>query len=526
MQMNGMSELITAAKYWPEWGDPRLIVAVLNNQDLNQVTWEMRAMSGAPQFLPSQSLPDVPYADFARSIGLDGVRVEKPGEVEAAWHRALGADRPFVIDFRTDPAVPPIPPPASLEQIEAAATAILKGDSDKAGMVRQGFKAKVQEMLPGHRLTARTADDGSPVVEDVEAAAYTVPTDAPGGDGTLSWDSTTLVVVRARCGATTGLGYTYGSPTPAQVVAKQLADVVRGRSVWNVTATNEAMNRAVRNAGRPGLVAGAISAIDLALWDLKAHLLELPLVALLGASRTELPVYGSGGFTTYDEGQQDRQLRSWTEEQCIPRVKIKIDEGWGTAEDRDRERVVQARRSIGDRTELYVDANGAHNGEQAVRLARYLEDQGVTWFEEPASSDDLAGLARIRSAVTMDVAAGEYGYTLPYFRHMLDAGAVDCLQADVARCGGITVWRRTAALAEVAGIQISGHCAPHAHAHVAASVPNLRHLEWFHDHVRIERLLFDGAQDPDSGHIRPAADGAPGHGLTLRHRDAEPYCVA
>ncbi|WP_234365458.1 thiamine pyrophosphate-requiring protein [Streptomyces sp. RTd22] len=149
MQMNGMAELITAAKYWPEWQDPRLIVAVLNNQDLNQVTWEMRAMSGAPQFLPSQALPDVPYADFARSIGLEGVRVETPGEVEPACHKALGADRPFVIDFRTDPAVPPIPPHASLDQIEAAAAAIVKGDTDRADMVRQGVKAKIQEFLPG-----------------------------------------------------------------------------------------------------------------------------------------------------------------------------------------------------------------------------------------------------------------------------------------------------------------------------------------------------------------------------------------
>ncbi|MFE9570671.1 thiamine pyrophosphate-requiring protein [Streptomyces sp. NPDC006692] len=151
MQMNGLAELITAAKYWQEWANPQLIVAVLNNQDLNQVTWEMRAMSGAPQFLPSQSLPDVPYADFARSIGLDGVRVEKPGEVEAAWRQALASDRPFVIDFRTDPAVPPIPPHATLDQIEAAAAAIVKGDSDRTGMIRQGLKAKVQEMLPGHK---------------------------------------------------------------------------------------------------------------------------------------------------------------------------------------------------------------------------------------------------------------------------------------------------------------------------------------------------------------------------------------
>ncbi|WP_030567503.1 thiamine pyrophosphate-requiring protein [Streptomyces aureocirculatus] len=150
MQMNGMAELITVAKYWKEWADPRLVVAVLNNQDLNQVTWEMRAMSGAPQFLPSQSLPDVAYAEFARSLGLDGMRVETPEAVRGAWEAALTADRPFVLDFRTDPAVPPIPPHASLDQIEAAAAAVLKGDSDRAAMVRQGIKAKVQEFLPGH----------------------------------------------------------------------------------------------------------------------------------------------------------------------------------------------------------------------------------------------------------------------------------------------------------------------------------------------------------------------------------------
>jgi pyruvate dehydrogenase (quinone) len=151
MQMNGLAELITIAKYWKQWADPRLVVAVFNNQDLNQVTWEMRAMAGAPQFLPSQSIPDVAYADFARSIGLDGRRIEKPQDVRGAWEAALAADRPCVLDFRTDPAVPPIPPHATLDQIEAAAASVLKGDSDRTAMVRQGFKAKVQEFLPGHR---------------------------------------------------------------------------------------------------------------------------------------------------------------------------------------------------------------------------------------------------------------------------------------------------------------------------------------------------------------------------------------
>ncbi|MET9458160.1 thiamine pyrophosphate-requiring protein [Streptomyces canus] len=149
MQMNGMAELITAAKYRDLWEDPRLIVAIWNNHDLNQVTWEMRAMEGAPSFLPSQQLPDVQYAAFARSLGLTGIRVEKPEDVEAAWRAGLEADGPAVLEFLTDPAVPPIPPHASWEQMEATAASILKGDADRASMVKQGFKAKVQEFLPG-----------------------------------------------------------------------------------------------------------------------------------------------------------------------------------------------------------------------------------------------------------------------------------------------------------------------------------------------------------------------------------------
>ncbi len=362
-------------------------------------------------------------------------------------------------------------------------------------------------------------------MEAVDATAYTVPTDAPEGDGTLAWESTTLVVVRAHSGATTGLGYTYGSPATVQAVEQHLAGVVTGRPVWDVPAANEAMHRAVRNTGRPGLVAGALSAVDIALWDLKARLLDLPLTRLLGACRQEVPVYGSGGFTTYDDDRQDRQLRAWVHGQGIPRVKIKIGGSWGGDAERDRERVIRARRSIGDTAELYVDANGAYTRKQAVRTGVFLAEAGVTWFEEPVSSDDLTGLGQVRAAVTADVAAGEYGYTLPYFHRMLAADAVDCLQADATRCGGITVWLRVAALAEAAGLQISGHCAPHAHAHAAACVPNLRHLEWFHDHTRIEQHLFDGVLDPHGGTVRPGEAQSPGLGLTLRTEAAERYRV-
>ncbi|MDT9695426.1 thiamine pyrophosphate-requiring protein [Streptomyces sp. P17] len=149
MQMNGMAELITAAKYRDQWEDPRLVVGVWNNHDLNQVTWEMRAMEGAPSFLPSQEIPDVQYAAFARSLGLTGIRVEKPEDVEAGWRAGLEADGPAVIEFLTDPAVPPVPPHATWDQMEATAASILKGDADRGSMIKQGFKAKMQEFLPG-----------------------------------------------------------------------------------------------------------------------------------------------------------------------------------------------------------------------------------------------------------------------------------------------------------------------------------------------------------------------------------------
>jgi L-alanine-DL-glutamate epimerase-like enolase superfamily enzyme len=362
-------------------------------------------------------------------------------------------------------------------------------------------------------------------VDRVDTAVYTVPTDAPEADATLTWDSTTLVLATVRCGPVTGTGYTYAPAAAARIIDDLLADVVVGSAAFDVPRLNEAMRRAVRNAGLPGVAAQAIAAVDIALWDCKSRLVDLPLVELLGAARDDVPVYGSGGFTTYDAARQDRQLRGWVEEEGITRVKIKIGESWGQREEHDRRRVAEARASVGDGTALYVDANGAYGAKQAVRVADALADQGVTWFEEPVSSDHLATLARIRDHVTMDVTAGEYGYTLPYFEHMLAAGAVDCLQADVTRCGGITVWLRAAALAHGRGLDISGHCAPHAHAHVAAAVPNLRHLEWFHDHVRIERILFDGVLDPAGGSIDPGSGGAPGLGLSLNADRAQPYLV-
>jgi L-alanine-DL-glutamate epimerase-like enolase superfamily enzyme len=231
---------------------------------------------------------------------------------------------------------------------------------------------------------------------------------------------------------------------------------------------------------------------------------------------------GSGGFTSYDDTQTRQQLSEWTEKERIPRVKIKIGESWGGNEHRDLARAELAREVIGPDAELYVDANGGYSVGQAVRVADELAAMGVTWFEEPVSSQDLAGLAAIREQVRPDVAAGEYSWSLADSARLIHAGAVGCLQLDVTRCGGISEFLRGAALATAHNLQVSGHCAPNLHAHVGAAVPNLRHVEYFHDHQRIERMLFEGTLDPSGGVMRPDPD-RPGHGLALRTADAERY---
>ncbi len=314
--------------------------------------------------------------------------------------------------------------------------------------------------------------------------------------------------------------------------------MVVGRPALDVPASLDAMVRAVRNLGRPGIASTAISAVDLALWDLKAKLLDLPLCRLLGQVHAEVPLYGSGGFTSYDARRTTAQLARWVHELEIPRVKIKVGESWGHREDRDLERIALAREVIGTDAELYVDANGGYTVGQAVRMAGRFEEYDVRWFEEPVSSDDLAGLAEVRRRTPADVAAGEYGYDLPYFARIVGAGAVDCLQVDATRCGGVTEFLRAAAVAAAANLEVSAHCAPSLHAHPATAVPNLRHVEYFHDHERIDRLLFDGALSPKGGALTPgpAAGGtagsrvaglirpAPLHGKSIRY--SRPYAVA
>jgi L-alanine-DL-glutamate epimerase-like enolase superfamily enzyme len=358
-------------------------------------------------------------------------------------------------------------------------------------------------------------------ITELRVAAYRIPTDLPEADGTIAWDHTILVCVHAKAGKTVGFGYTYADLATARLIDEALSSEIEGRDAFAVPAAWFAMVRSIRNLGRPGVASMAIAAVDTALWDLKARLLELPLVTLLGAARDRVPVYGSGGFTTYSTQQLQKQLAGWAAE-GIPRVKMKI----GSHPEQDVERVRAAREAIGLDVELFVDANGAYDRKQALAFAERFADLNVAWFEEPVSSDDLDGLRllRDRAPAGMEVAAGEYGYDLPYFRRMLEAGAVDVLQADASRCAGFTGFLQAAALCSARSLPLSAHCAPSLHAHVGCAVLPLRHLEYFHDHARIERLLFDGFRAPVKGALVPDLS-RPGMGLELKEVDASRYVI-
>jgi L-alanine-DL-glutamate epimerase-like enolase superfamily enzyme len=355
-------------------------------------------------------------------------------------------------------------------------------------------------------------------VEALTVTAATIPTDKPESDGTMAWDSTTIVIVEAGAGGRTGIGWTYGHESAAQVIQSKLADTVRGADPFDIPRVWLAMERALRNTGHVGIGALAISAVDNALWDLKARLLDVPLASLIGRVRDAAPVYGSGGFCSYSDEDLREQMSGYVE-LGIPRVKIKV----AREPDRDPHRCQVVREAIGDEVELYVDANGAFSRQQALYWAHRFNDEfGVGYFEEPVSSDDLEGLRylRDRAPAGLVIAAGEYGWDLPYFTKMLPA--VHIQQVDVTRCGGITNFLRAGALCQAHQVPFSAHCAPNLSAHPCCGIQTLAHIEYFHDHVRIEEMLFDGTLSPEDGALRPDLT-RPGHGMEIKRSELEKY---
>jgi len=360
-------------------------------------------------------------------------------------------------------------------------------------------------------------------LDDITVSTFRIPTDVPcESDGTYEWRATTLVLVEATGGGRTGIGYTYADQGTATLIHAMLADVARGMDVMANGAIWRALVAAVRNLGRSGIASMAISAIDVAVWDLRARLMNMPLVTMLGAVRNAAPVYGSGGFTSYSLEQLRAQLGTWVEG-GIPRVKMKV----GRDPCADLERVAAAREAIGRDAELFVDANGGYERKQALRQAERFAESRVTWFEEPVYHRDLEGLrlCRDRAPAGMEISVGEYGYVPDTFASIIRAGAAHVLQADATRCEGITGLLVVDGLCEAFGIPLSTHCAPALHAHPACAAKRLRHIEYFHDHARIEQMLFDGAPVPMDGALHPDLS-RPGLGLDFKRADAKRFALS
>ncbi|EEF62731.1 enolase C-terminal domain-like protein [Pedosphaera parvula] len=360
-----------------------------------------------------------------------------------------------------------------------------------------------------------------PNIRKLQVSAYKIPTDGPESDGTMEWTSTTMILVEAFAGRTKGLGFSYASESTGVLIQEKLTEVVIGRNAMDVPGAWESMVRSIRNLGRPGIASMAISAVDIALWDLKARLLGVPLVKLLGAVRGFIPAYGSGGFTSYSNEQLRRQLQDWAKK-GLRYVKMKV----GRDSEKDPSRVLEARKAIGETVGLFVDANGAYHPKGALARASQFAECRVSWFEEPVSSDDLEGLCFVREHAPfgMDIAAGEYGYDQTYFLRMLSAEAVDVQQADATRCGGITGFMHAGTLCEAFGRPLSAHTASSVHVHPCCALVPARNVEYFHDHARIEHLLFEGAAEPVKGDLHPNL-AKPGLGLDFKKRDAEQFKI-
>ncbi len=356
-------------------------------------------------------------------------------------------------------------------------------------------------------------------MQKITLAAYKIPCEIHESDGTFEWDSTTIVVVSIKMDQWTGMGFSYGHEACLDVIKNTLSPHLKQIDVQDLPSIFGHMKNSVRNIGLHGIAAHAISAVDIALWDLKAKILDKPLCQLWGKTQDKIPIYGSGGFTSESPEKIARQFLQW-KEKGVFRFKMKI----GREPSQDFDRVKKVRGCLDASDEIFVDANGAYQRKQSLDFAKKFKELGVTWFEEPVPADDLEGLKFIKDNAEIAIASGEYGYDPVYFKNMLQAQAVDILQADATRCCGFTGFLQICHLSKAFNIPLSSHTAPSIHLHAALSDSNVCHMEFFHDHVQIEEKYFEGFPLLKDGFLFPHLQRR-GHGLELREKEIEKHLI-
>jgi L-alanine-DL-glutamate epimerase-like enolase superfamily enzyme len=358
-------------------------------------------------------------------------------------------------------------------------------------------------------------------ITDVTTTTLHLPQIAPAQDATMfrpaSGQTSLFVHVRTDAGLE-GLGMSEATGT-RHVIEQTLRPLLLGRDPLEHERLWEEMFWAVRSYGRKGLALCALSAIDIALWDLKGKIFGAPLYRLLGPYTDAVPVYGSGGWTHLPEGELVREQAGFVE-RGFPRVKMKVGKAFGRAEEEDVRRVAAVRRTLGDGVTLYLDANGGYRAKQAIVLARRFEQYNVAWFEEPVHADDLAGLAEVRRDGPLPVATGEHEYTKFGFKALLTQGAADIVQPDVARVGGVTEWLKIAHLAAAFNLPVAPHAVSLVHLHLACCTPNLAVVEILGVQQEADRIWYTEIPEPAGGLWSPFPD-RPGLGLAL-----DPHAVA
>jgi len=344
----------------------------------------------------------------------------------------------------------------------------------------------------------------------------TIPTPKPGarGRGVL------FVHIKTDEGVE-GLGIGQGQRAVQSVIEDSLKDLLLGQDPFNTEKLWNDMFWRVRGYGRKGIAFCAISAVDIGLWDLKAKALGVPLYRLLGPYKESVPVYGSGGWTNFDEKGLVKEQMAYVE-RGFRAVKMKVAKDFGQSEGEDIKRLAAVRKAIGDNVELFVDANNGYYAKQAIAMSRKFEDYNVRWFEEPVIADDIQGLAEISKATNIPVATGEHEYTKYGFKELITRGAADIVQPDIGRVGGVTEWMKVAHLAHAFNLPVAPHAVQLVHLHTACATPNLRIVEYLGVAEQSDDVWYTEYPKPERGMWSPYPD-RPGLGLELNPKSVKKY---